>query len=146
MENKLNLNVGNAVQYENGFIYLVVEKEMESYQMMTFEHKHEKKLELLNLKTGTKMSVCKDKIEKVYEDYTMSKLIYERPQTKLTKEECDQLYELLKKIKKQRVEEYKAHDPETDFTTFSEDDWYDYDDGDNLISSVDSLLSIVKEM
>ena len=146
MENKLNLKVGNAVQYENGVIYLVVEKEMDSYQMMTFEHKHEKKLELLNLKTGTKLSVYEDKIEKVYEDYTMSKLIYERPRTKLTKVECDQLYELLKKLKKQRVEEYKAHDPETDFTTFDDDDWYDYDDGDNLISSVDSLLPIVREM
>jgi hypothetical protein len=63
----------------------------------------------------------------------------------MTKEELRQLWTLLKKLKKERVLDYVEKDPETDFGTFDDDDWYDYDDGDNLICSCDNLLSIIED-
>lgn len=63
----------------------------------------------------------------------------------MTKEELRQLWTLLKKLKKERVLEYVEKDPETNFQEFEDDDWYDYDDGDNLIYSCDNLLSTIED-
>lgn len=64
----------------------------------------------------------------------------------MTKEELNQLWTLLKKLKKERVLEYVEEDPETDFQEFEDDDWYDYDDGDNLIYGCDVVLSVIEDM
>lgn len=63
----------------------------------------------------------------------------------MTKEELRQLWTLLKKLKKERVLKYVEKDPETNFEEFEDDDWYDYDDGDNLIYSCDNLLNIIED-
>ena len=63
----------------------------------------------------------------------------------MTKEELRQLWTLLKKLKKERVLKYVEKDPETNFEEFEDDDWYDYDDGDNLICSCDNLLNIIED-
>ena len=63
----------------------------------------------------------------------------------MTKEELRQLWTLLKKLRKERVLECAEKDPETNFQEFDNDDWYDYDDGDNLICSCDNLLNIIED-
>lgn len=63
----------------------------------------------------------------------------------MTKEELRQLWTLLTKLKKERKLDYLNHDPETNFQEFDDDDWYDYDDGDNLINSCDNLLSVIEK-
>lgn len=62
----------------------------------------------------------------------------------MTKEELKQLWTLLKKLKNERIITCVERDPETNFQEFEDDDWYDYDDGDNLICSCDNLLSIIE--
>ena len=64
----------------------------------------------------------------------------------MTEQELKQLWTLLKKLKKERILEYVDKDPETNFQEFDDDDWYDYDDGDNLICSCDNLLFTIEDM
>ena len=64
----------------------------------------------------------------------------------MTKQELEQLWTLLKKLKKERMVDCINRDIETDFETFDDDDWYDYDDGDNLIYGCDVVLAVVEEL
>lgn len=63
----------------------------------------------------------------------------------MTKEELRQLWTLLTKLKKERKLDYIEHTVDIDFQEFEDDDWYDLDDGDNLISSCDNLLFIIED-
>lgn len=63
----------------------------------------------------------------------------------MTKEELIQLWTLLKKLKKERILKCVEEDPETNFQQFDDDDWYDYDDGDNLIYGCDVVLGVVED-
>lgn len=62
----------------------------------------------------------------------------------MTKEELRQLWTLLTKLKKERKLDYIAHTIDVDFQEFEDDDWYDYDDGDNLIYGCDVVLDVVE--
>lgn len=64
----------------------------------------------------------------------------------MTKQELEQLWTLLKKLKKERMVDCINRDIETDFETFDDDAWYDYDDGDNLIYGCDVVLAVVEEL
>lgn len=70
----------------------------------------------------------------------------------MTKKELDTLWELACKLRKERLEEIKQEQDLTDEELqelvddpYSED-LYDIDDGDNLIQSLDNVISIVEDL
>ena len=63
----------------------------------------------------------------------------------MTKEELRQLWTLLTKLKKERKLDYIDKCIEIDFQEFEDDDWYDLDDGDNLIYGCDVVLGVVED-
>ena len=138
----IELKTGNVVKLKDSEdLYLVRIKPKEITPMIW--KGPEPSLELVSLVSGNTRSIYNE-IEIVYEDYTLGKVIYKRPEG-LSEYELKQLWTLLTKLKKERVLDYINHDPETDFGTFDNEDWYDYDDGDNLINSCDNLLSIIED-
>ena len=70
----------------------------------------------------------------------------------MTKKELDTLWELACKLRKERLEEIKQEQDLTDEELQElvddpyRDDLYDIDDGDNLIQSLDNVISIVEEL
>ena len=70
----------------------------------------------------------------------------------MTKKELDILWELACKLRKERLEEIKQEQDLTDEELQElvddpyRDDLYDIDDGDNLIQSLDNVISIVEEL
>ena len=70
----------------------------------------------------------------------------------MTKKELDTLWELACKLRKERFEEIKQEQDLTDEELQElvddpyRDDLYDIDDGDNLIQSLDNVISIVEEL
>lgn len=70
----------------------------------------------------------------------------------MTKKELDTLLELACKLRKERLEEIKQEQDLTDEELQElvddpyRDDLYDIDDGDNLIQSLDNVISIVEEL
>ena len=70
----------------------------------------------------------------------------------MTKQELDTLWELACKLRKERLEEIKQEQDLTDEELQElvddpyRDDLYDIDDGDNLIQSLDNVISIVEEL
>lgn len=64
----------------------------------------------------------------------------------MTKDELRQLWTLLTKLKKERKLEYIEHTIDVDFQEFEDDDWYEFDDGDNLIYGCDVVLAVVEEL
>ena len=70
----------------------------------------------------------------------------------MTKKELDTLWELTCKLRKERLEEIKQEQDLTDEELQElvddpyRDDLYDIDDGDNLIQSLDNVISIVEEL
>ena len=70
----------------------------------------------------------------------------------MTKQELDILWELACKLRKERLEEIKQEQNLTDdeLQELVDDpyceDLYDIDDGDNLIQSLDNVISIVEDL
>ena len=70
----------------------------------------------------------------------------------MTKKELDTLWELTCKLRKERLEEIKQEQDLTDEELQElvddpyRDDLYDIDDGDNLIQSLDNVISIVESI
>ena len=70
----------------------------------------------------------------------------------MTKKELDTLWELACKLRKERLEEIKQEQSLTDeeLQELVDDpyceDLYDLDDGDNLIQSLDNVISIVEDL
>ena len=70
----------------------------------------------------------------------------------MTKQELDTLWELACKLRKERLEEIKQEQNLTDdeLQELVDDpyceDLYDIDDGDNLIQSLDNVISIVEDL
>lgn len=64
----------------------------------------------------------------------------------MTKNELNQLWTLLTKLKKERKLEYINQTIDVDFQEFEDDDWYEFDDGDNLIYGCDVVLAVVEEL
>ena len=70
----------------------------------------------------------------------------------MTKKELDTLWELACKLRKERLEEIKQEQDLTDEELQElvddpyRDDLYDIDDGDNLIQSLDNVISIIEEL
>lgn len=70
----------------------------------------------------------------------------------MTKQELDTLWELAYKLRKERLEEIKQEQSLTDeeLQELVDDpyceDLYDLDDGDNLIQSLDNVISIVEDL
>ena len=70
----------------------------------------------------------------------------------MTKKELDTLWELTCKLRKERLEEIKQEQSLTDEELQElvddpyRDDLYDIDDGDNLIQSLDNVISIVEDL
>ena len=70
----------------------------------------------------------------------------------MTKQELDTLWELACKLRKERLEEIKQEQSLTDeeLQELVDDpyceDLYDLDDGDNLIQSLDNVISIVEDL
>lgn len=70
----------------------------------------------------------------------------------MTKQELDTLWELARKLRKERLEEIKQEQNLTDeeLQELVDDpyceDLYDLDDGDNLIQSLDNVIGIVKDL
>ncbi len=141
MNNKVELNVGNVVQIKNSKDLYLVRNESKPINPMLWQNP-EPSLELVSLKNGSVRSIHNE-IEIVYEDYTLSNILYKKPKG-LSEDELRTMWTLLKKFKKERILECIEKDPETNFQEFEDEDWYDYDDGDNLINSCDNLLSIIE--
>ena len=66
----------------------------------------------------------------------------------MTKQELDTLYELLTKLRTQRLEEVKQEHGLTDedIEEMSDEDLYDLDDYDRLIEGLDIVICTVEEM
>ena len=70
----------------------------------------------------------------------------------MTKKELDTLWELACKLREERLEEIKQEQGLTDeeLQELVDDpyceDLYDLDDGDNLIQSLDNVISIVEDL
>ena len=70
----------------------------------------------------------------------------------MTKQELDTLWELACKLRKERLEEIKQEQDLTDEELQElvddpyREDLYDIDDGDNLIQSLDNVISIVEDL
>ena len=70
----------------------------------------------------------------------------------MTKKELDTLWELACKLRKERLEEIKQEQDLTDEELQElvddpyRDDLYDIDECDNLIQSLDNVISIVEEL
>ena len=70
----------------------------------------------------------------------------------MTKQELDTLWELACKLRKERLEEIKQEQNLTDdeLQELVDDPYceelYDIDDGDNLIQSLDNVISIVEDL
>ena len=64
----------------------------------------------------------------------------------MTKDELRQLWTLLTKLKKQRKLEYVEQTIDVDFQEFEDEDWYEFDDGDNLIYGCDVVLAVVEDL
>ena len=70
----------------------------------------------------------------------------------MTKQELDTLWELACKLRKERLEEIKQEQNLTDeeLQELVDDPYceelYDLDDGDNLIQSLDNVISIVEDL
>lgn len=64
----------------------------------------------------------------------------------MTKEELEQLWTLLTKLKKERQSEYFDPTADTDFSDFDDEAWYEFDDGDNLIYGCDVVLAVVEDL
>lgn len=62
----------------------------------------------------------------------------------MTKEELNQLGDLLGKLRRERIEEINAEDP--DFDCSDTDDLYEYDDGDRLCEGIDIVLTVIDNM
>lgn len=70
----------------------------------------------------------------------------------MTRQELDTLWELACKLRKERLEEIKQEQNLTDdeLQELVDDpyceDLYDIDDGDNLIQSLDNVISLVEDL
>ena len=70
----------------------------------------------------------------------------------MTKQELDTLWELVCKLRKERLEEIKQEQNLTDdeLQELVDDPYceelYDLDDGDNLIQSLDNVIGIVEDL
>ena len=70
----------------------------------------------------------------------------------MTKQELDTLWELICKLRKERLEDIKQEQDLTDdeLQELVDDpyceDLYDLDDGDNLIQSLDNVIGIVEDL
>ena len=62
----------------------------------------------------------------------------------MTKEELNQLGDLLEKLRSERIEEINAKDP--DFDCSDVDDLYEYDDGDRLCEGIDIVYGVICDM
>ena len=70
----------------------------------------------------------------------------------MTKQELDTLWELAYKLRKERLKDIKQEQSLTDEELQElvddpyREDLYDLDDGDNLIQSLDNVISIVEDL
>lgn len=113
----MNLNVGNVLELKSGDFILVQTKGLfwNAYFHLTGEHKNE----IFNTFYGWKSNLkhvenSNFDIVKVYEDFTLQKVLWERKPELLTEEEKEYLTNLIKPFRNQFRGLEKQHSEETD--------------------------------